>query len=123
MTKKEHEPEKNKTGQENFPKGMKYNPEITKADKEVLNNQSVEEKMDGNFKDRKKPVDYTGEGLDIPKMQDNKLNEKPLETDESTRNKKPKESANSVSKSSSAQTIYKGSDAKKYKDPSQKSRE
>ena len=121
MTEKEHEPRKNKTERERFPKDMKYNPDITKADKNVLDNQSTEEKMEGNFKDREEPVDYTGEGLDIPEGQDNKLEDKPVEFDESSR-KKPKESANSQSRNSSAKTIYKGRDAEKYTDPSEKTR-
>ncbi|HET8838326.1 MAG TPA: hypothetical protein VFM82_04950 [Flavobacteriaceae bacterium] len=123
MTEKEHEPKKNKAERERFPKDMKYNPDITKADKNVLNNQSAEEKMDGNFKNRKKPVDYTGEGLDIPKGQDNKLEDKPVETEASTRKKRPKESANSQNQVPSAETIYKGEDAKKYRDPSKKTRD
>ena len=121
MTEKEQEPRKNKTERERFPKDMKYNPDITKADKNVLNNQSAEEKMKGNFKDRKEPVDYTGEGLDIPEGQDNKLEDKPVELDESSK-KRPKESANSQSRASSAKTIYKGKDAEKYTDPSEKTR-
>lgn len=53
ITEKEHEPKKNKTERERFPKDMRYNPNITKADKNVLNNQRAEEKMDGNFKNKK----------------------------------------------------------------------
>ncbi|GAB2769836.1 hypothetical protein [Salinimicrobium soli] len=121
MTKKEEMPKKNKDKRERKPEGMPYNPDITSEDKEVLNNQSKDEKKGEYFKDRNQPIDYTGSDLDIPKMDDKQFNETRNKADESEKNRKPKESANSNDNiEAQSDTVYKGEEAEKYKDPSKK---
>ena len=122
MSKKEQEPNGNRTGREEQPKEMKYNPDITEEDKEVLNNQSEEGKGD-YFKDRQEPVDYEGEDLDIPEMDDGQFNPTLNKADESEKQERPKEATDSqVDIESESQTVYKNEEAEKYKDPSEKTR-
>lgn len=101
---------------------MSYNPDIPEEDKEVLNNQSEEGKGD-YFKDRQEPVDYEGEDLDIPELDDEQFNPTKNKADDSEKEERPKESAESqVDIESESETVYKNEDAEKYKDPSEKSR-
>jgi hypothetical protein len=121
MTKKEEMPRKNKEEREKKPKDMSYNPDITPEDKEVLNNQSKDEKKGEYFKDREQPIDYTGSDLDIPQLDDKQFNETRNKADETEKNRKPKESANSNDNiESQTKTVYKGEKAEKYEDPSKK---
>lgn len=122
MTRKEKMPKDNKGEREEHPKNLDYNPDITSEDKEVLNNQSKDEQIDDDFQERTEPVDYAGEDLDIPKDQQ-KFNQTVNEADDSEKNKRPKDSANSHdSIESRSKTVYKNEEAEKYKDPSEKSR-
>ena len=122
MTKKEEQPKNNRVDM-NSDKESKYNSDITPEDKEVLNNQSQDEKKGTYFKDRDEPIDYEGADLDIPGEDDRKFNpttNKPQDVEEERR---PKESANSNDNiESQTDTVYKGEKAEKYKDPSEKTR-
>ena len=121
MTKKEEMPKKNKDEREKKPKDMSYNPDITSEDKEVLNNQSKDQKKGEYFKDRDEPIDYAGADLDIPELDDKQFNETKNKADAAEKNRKPKESANSNDNiESQTDTVYKGREAEKYKDPSKK---
>lgn len=123
MTRKEQMPRDNNEDREQHPKDKEYNPEITSEDKEVLNNQSKDEKLEGDFKDRREPVDFEGGELDIPELEEGKFNQTVNEADESEKTERPKDSANTNETiESDTETVYKGKDAEKYKDPSEKSR-
>ena len=122
MSKKEQEPRENREDREQQPKNMGYNPDITEEDKEVLNNQSEEGKGD-YFKDRQEPIDYEGEDLDIPEMDDEQFNPTRNKADDSEKEELPKESVESeVDIESESETIYKGEKAEEYHDPSEKTR-
>lgn len=122
MTKKEQMPEKNKQDRERHPRDKDYDPDITSEDKEVLNNQSKDEKYEGYFKDRQEDVDFEGQDLDIPRDQQ-KFNQTANEADDSEKNERPKDSANTNDTiGSETATVYKNKEAEKYKDPSEKTR-
>ena len=122
MTKKEQEPQNNKEERAEQPKGLNYNSNITEEDKEVLNNQSEERKGE-YFKDRETPIDYEGEDLDIPKFDDEQFNPTTNKPDESELEERPKESADDLDlEGPGAETVYKGDAAKRYRDPSEKTR-
>lgn len=121
MTKKEEQPKGNKQERENNKKDLPFNPDITSQDKEVLNNQSYDEHRENYRDDRNSEIDYEASDLDIPKMDDKQFNETRSKADDSTRNEKPKKSANSNDNiESQTETVYKGEKAEKYKDPSKK---
>lgn len=123
MTKKEEMPKKNKEERGKQPKDLPFNPDITPEDKETLNNQSDEKKGD-YFKDREEPVDYAGADLDVPELDEKQFNETKSKADQSEKDKRPKESANSNDNiESQTETVYKGEKAKKYQDPSKKTRQ
>lgn len=123
MTKKEEMPRNNKNERESDPKDLPYNPDITPGDKEVLNNQSQDEQKGNYFKDRERPIDYAGEDLDIPEMDEKQFNQTRNKADDDVKNRRPKDSANSNDNiESQTDTVYKGQNAEKYKDPSEKSR-
>lgn len=123
MTKKEEMPKKDSDKREEHPKDHPYNPDITSEDKEVLNNQSQDQKKGDYFKDREEEVDYAGADLDLPELDEKKFNPTKNKADRSTKDKKPKESANSNDNiESQSETVYKGEKAEKYKDPSEESR-
>lgn len=124
MTKKEEQPKRGEDDQfqENSEK-LSYDPEITDHDKDVLNNQSQDEGKGDYAEERKKPVDFEGENLDIPKTdtEEKKFNETASKPDDSTKNKRPKDSANSNDNiETESETVYKGTKAEDYKDPSKK---
>ena len=119
MTKKEEQPKGNKQEREKGSKDLPFNPDITPHDKEILNNQSYDEHRENYSDDRNKKIDYEASDLDIPEMDEKQFNETRNKADESTKNKKPKESANSNDNiESQTETVYKGEKAEKYKDPS-----
>ena len=121
MTKKEEQPKGNKQEREKGSKDLPFNPDITPHDKEILNNQSSDEHRENYSSDRNRQIDYEASNLDIPEMDDKQFNETRNKADESTKNKKPKESANSNDNiESQTETVYKGEKAEKYKDPSKK---
>ena len=123
MTKKEEQPQ-NKDREENRDKQQNYNPEITSHDKEILNNQSQDQKKGDYFKDRDEPIDYAGADLDLPGEDDRKFNPTTNKPQDVEKQRKPKESANSNDNiESQTETVYKGEKAEKYKDPSEKSRD
>jgi hypothetical protein len=123
MTKKEEQP-KNKREDMNRDKETKYNSDITPEDKEVLNNQSQDQKKGDYFKDRDEPIDYAGADLDIPGEADRKFNPTTNKPQDVEKERRPKESANSNDNiESQTDTVYKGDKAEKYKDPSEKSRD
>lgn len=124
MTRKEEMPKKNKQEKEQSSKDLSYNPDITPENKKVLNNQSQDEKKGEYFKERDEPVDYAGADLDIPEMDEKQFNETRNKADDSEKQKKPKESANSNNNlESQTETIYKGEKAEKYTEPPKKSRD
>lgn len=128
MTKKEEQPKKNSQEREEASKELPFNPDITKEDKNVLNNQSKDEehgeKENEYFKDRDEPIDYAGADLDIPKEDDRKVYPTRSMPQDIEKERKPKESANSNDNiESQTNTVYKGEKAEKYKDPSEKTRE
>ena len=125
MTKKEEMPKKNESEREKQPKDLPFNPDITPEDKKILNNQSQDEdragRTDGYFEDRTEPVNYTQDDLDIPLVDEKQFNETRNKPDEETKNKRPKQSANSNDNiESQTDTVYKGEKAEKYQDPSKK---
>lgn len=121
MTKKEEQPKGNMQEREKNKKDLPFNPDITSQDKEVLNNQSYDEHRENYRDDRNSEIDYEASDLDIPKMDEKQFNETRNKADDSTRNKKPKKSANSNDNiESQTETVYKGEKAEKYKDPSKK---
>jgi hypothetical protein len=123
MTKKEEQP-KNKREDMQREKDRNYNPEITPEDKEVLNNQSQDEKKGDYFKERDEPIDYAGADLDIPGEDDRKFNPTTNKPQDVEKERRPKDSANSNDNiESQTDTVYKGEKAEKYKDPSEKTRE
>lgn len=123
MTKKEQEPGKDTNQSEHKSNNLKYDPEITKQDKDVLNNQSQDEDKGEYFEERQEPIDYEGEDLDVPEFDDKQFNPTASKADESEKEELPKQSANSdADLKSETETVYKGSDAEKYKDPSKESR-
>ena len=123
MTKKEEQPQ-NKDREENRDKQQNYNPEITSHDKEILNNQSQDQKKGDYFKDRDELIDYAGADLDLPGEDDRKFNPTTNKPQDVEKQRKPKESANSNDNiESQTETVYKGEKAEKYKDPSEKSRD
>lgn len=123
MTKKEELPKKN-TKDESSSDNLPFNPEITKEDKEVLNNQSKDEKKGDYFKDREEPIDYAGADLDVPELDDKQFNPTRNKADDSEKQKRPKESANSNDNiEEQSETVYKGKKAEKYEDPSHKERD
>ena len=88
----------------------------------MLNNQSEESKGE-YFEDREEPIDYEGEDLDIPEFDDEQFNTTRNKPDDSELEERPKESADDLdSTDSESETIYKGEQARKYRDPSEKSR-
>lgn len=104
-------------------KGSNYNPDITPEDKNVLNNQSQDEKKGDYFKDREEPIDYAGEDLDVPGEDDRKFNPTTNKPQDVEQERKPKDSANSNDNiASQTDTVYKGEKAEKYQDPSKKTR-
>lgn len=122
MTKKESQPENKNTGKEKNT-NLPYDPDISEQDKEVLNNQSKDQKKGAYFKDREEPIDYVGDDLDIPGEEDRKFNPTTNKPQDIEKRRKPKESANSNDNiASQTNTVYKGENAEKYKDPSEKSR-
>ena len=124
MTKKEEMPGNNKKDRESDPKDLPFNPDITPEDKEVLNNQSQDEQKGNYFNDRKEPVDYAGEDLDLPEMDEKQFNQTKNKADDAEKNRRPKDSANSNDNiESQTDTVYKGDKAEKYKDPSEKTRD
>lgn len=119
MTKKEEMPKKKKEQDQETSKDLPFNPEITSEDKEVLNNQSKDQKKGDYFKDRDEPIDYAGADLDVPELDDKQFNPTRNKPDESEKQKRPKESANSNDNiEEQSETVYKGDKAEKYKDPS-----
>ena len=121
MTKKEEMPKGNKQERESADKNLPYNPDITSHDKEILNNQSKDEKKGDYFKDRDEPIDYAGADLDLPEMDDKQFNQTKSEADDVEKQRRPKESANSNDNiESQTETVYKGDKAEKYQDPSKK---
>lgn len=122
MTKKEQMPRKDREDRERHPRDKDYNPDVTPEDKEVLNNQSKDEKYEGYFKDRQEDVDFEGQELDIPR-DEQKFNQTANEADDSEKNERPKDSANHNDRiESETETVYKNKDAEKYQDPSEKTR-
>lgn len=121
MTKKEEQPKRDRDDNfEESSENFKFDPDITKQDKETLNNQSEKDKGD-YFKGREDPVDFAGEDLDLPEMDEKKFNQTANKPDESEKEERPKKSANSNDNiESETETIYKGEKAEKYKDPSKK---
>ncbi|MFD0975665.1 hypothetical protein [Salinimicrobium gaetbulicola] len=116
MTKKEEMPKKNEDQDQKSSKDLPFNPEITSEDKEVLNNQSKDEKKGEYFQDRDEPIDYAGADLDVPELDDKQFNPTRNKPDDSERKKRPKESANSNDNmEEQSDTIYKGDKAEKYK--------
>ena len=123
MTKKEQEPRDNEEERGQQPGNLDFNPNITEEDKEVLNNQSKDETKGEYFEDREEPIDYEGEDLDIPEFDDKQFNSTTNKPDESELEELPKESADDLDYTDSeSKTIYKGEQAKKYRDPSEKTR-
>jgi hypothetical protein len=122
MTKKEEQPKNNR--EDMTPdKGSNYNPDITPEDKNVLNNQSQDQKKGDYFKDREEPIDYAGEDLDVPGEDDRKFNPTTNKPQDVEQERKPKDSANSNDNiASQTDTVYKGEKAEKYQDPSKKTR-
>ena len=119
MTKKEEMPKKNKDERERSPDDLPFNPDITSEDKEVLNNQSKDEKKGDYFKDRERPIDYAGEDLDMPQPDDTNFNQTRNEPQDVEKERRPKDSANSNDNiESQSETVYKGEKAEKYQDPS-----
>lgn len=121
MTRKEQMPKGNKDEREQPSKDIDYNPDITSEDKEILNNQSKDEKSaegeNDYFKDRDEPIDYAGADLDLPEMDDKQFNQTRNEPDDVERNRRPKESANSNDDArENTETVYKGEKAEKYGD-------
>lgn len=115
MTRKEQQPKDNSEDRERSPKDLDYNPDITSEDKEVLNNQSSDERIDGYYNERKEEIDYTGEDLDLPEMDDKQFNQTKNKADDSTVEKRPKRSANSDDDPrANTETVYKGEKAEKY---------
>ncbi len=122
MTKKEEQPE-NTNNKKEKDANLPYDPNISEQDKEVLNNQSKDQKKGEYFKDREQPIDYAGADLDIPGDDDRKFNPTTNKPQDVEQQRKPKESANSNDNiESQTDTVYKGDKAEKYKDPSEKSR-
>lgn len=123
MTKKEQEPRDNEEERGPQSGNLKFNPDITEEDKEVLNNQSDDETKGDYFEERLEPIDYEGEDLDIPEFDDGQFNSTTNKPDESELEELPKESADDLDHTDSeSKTIYKGEQAKKYRDPSEKTR-
>lgn len=123
MTKKEEQPKNNRQDMKRD-ENQKYNPDITPEDKEVLNNQSQDQKKGDYFKDRDEPIDYAGADLDIPGEVDRKFNPTTNKPQDVEKQRRPKESANSNDNiESQTETVYKGEKAEKYKDPSEKTRD
>lgn len=121
MTKKEEQPKENSG---NRKRDISYDPDITKHDKEILNNQSQDEKKGEYFKERNEPIDYAGKDLDIPGEDDRKFNPTTNKPQDIEKERRPKESANSNDNiESQTETVYKGEKAEKYKDPSEKNRD
>jgi hypothetical protein len=121
MTKKEEMPKGNEQDKDSKGKDLPFNPDITSEDKEVLNNQSKDQKQGEYFKDRDEPIDYAGADLDVPEMDDKQFNPTKNKADDSEKQKRPKESANSNDNiESQTETVYKGEKAEKYQDPSKK---
>lgn len=121
MTTKEEMPKKKQGNDEKSNKDLPFNPEITSQDKEVLNNQSKDQKKGDYFKDRDEPIDYAGADLDLPEMDDKQFNPTRNKPDESEKEKRPKESANSTGNvEEQSETVYKGKKAEEYRDPSKK---
>ena len=122
MTKKEEQPKGNKQDREKRPKDLSYNPDITEHDKEVLNNQSLDENKGDYLEDRERPVDFEADDLDVPEMDEKQYNQTANDPDDETRNKRPKDSANNNDNiAPDNETVYKNEKAEKYKDPSKKS--
>ncbi|WZL89005.1 hypothetical protein VS868_15580 [Salinimicrobium sp. 3283s] len=122
MTKKEEQPKNNREDMTRD-KGSNYNPDITPEDKNVLNNQSQDQKKGDYFKDREEPIDYAGEDLDVPGEDDRKFNPTTNKPQDVEQERKPKDSANSNDNiASQTDTVYKGEKAEKYQDPSKKTR-
>ena len=121
MTKKEQQPKGNKQEREKDSENLPFNPDITSEDKEVLNNQSYDENREKYTDDRNRPINYEASNLDIPQMDEKRFNQTKNKADDSTKNKRPKQSANSNDNiESQTETVYKGKEAEKYKDPSKK---
>ena len=122
MTKKEEQPRNNEQDP-NEKNNRPYDPEINEHDKDILNNQSQDADHGVNAEDRQQPVDYAGADLDIPGEDDRKFNPTTNKPQDVEKERKPKESANSNDNiESQSQTIYRGEEAEKYKDPSEKTR-
>lgn len=123
MTKKEEQPKKNNRTDMKRDNDRNYNSDITPEDKEVLNNQSQDEKKGDYFEDRDEPIDYAGADLDIPGEDGRKFNPTTNKPQDVEKERRPKESANSNDNiESQTETVYKGEKAEKYKDPSEKTR-
>ena len=128
MTKKERMPEKDKDEREKASKELPFNSDITSEDKDVLNNQSMDEdraKKEGDyFQGRDEPVEYAGADLDVPGQDDRKFNPTRNKPQDVEKERRPKESANSNDNiESQSDTVYKGEKAEKYKDPSKKNQD
>lgn len=121
MTKKEEMPKKNENRNKRSSEDLPFDPEITSEDKEVLNNQSKDQKKGDYFKDRDEPIDYAGADLDLPEMDDEQFNPTRNKPDDSEKAKRPKDSANSNDNiEEQSETVYKGKKAEEYRDPSKK---
>src|SRR5690606_42030710 len=108
MTDKEQEPREGSDNIKSNKDNPGYNPEITKEDKEVLNNQSEEGKGE-YFKDRQEPIDYEGVDLDLPESDDEQFNPTKNRADDSAKEERPKESVESqLDVESESDTVYKG---------------
>lgn len=119
MSRKEQMPKGNKEDREKSPEDLDYNPDITSQDKQILNNQSKDEKSaegeDDYFKDREEPIDYAGADLDLPEMDDKKFNQTRNKPQDVEKNRKPKESVNSNDDmKENTETIARGEKAEKF---------
>lgn len=122
MTRKEQMPKDNSEDRERSSKDqdLDYNPDITSEDKSVLNNQSQDERIDGYYNERKEPIDHAGEDLDLPEMDDKQFNQTKNKADDSTVEKRPKQSANNSDDArENTETVYKGEKAEKYTNDNQ----
>lgn len=120
MTKKEERPAGKEREREEHPENLDYNPDITSEDKEVLNNQSADQKKGEYFEERTEPIDYAGEDLDIP-LDDQQFNQTANRPDDAELTRKSKDSANKNDDlEPDSETIYKNEEAEKYKSPSKK---
>lgn len=113
-------PKDNNQDRERSSNDLDYNSDITSEDKKILNNQSSEGK-DGYYNERQEPLDYSGEDLDLPEMDDKQFNQTWNKPDDSTVDERPKESANNSDDArENTETVYKGDKAEKYDNDNKK---